>query len=496
MNAYQDLETRFRRLGVLGGVEQVLHWDRAVMMPPGGATARSDQLAELSLLEHDLMTAPEMADLLGAAAEGAGALSAWQRANLEEMQRLWRHATALPGDLVTALSHANSACEMIWREARGRNDFAAVVPALETVVTLVREKAQAKAAALDLGPYDALLDAYDPGMRQAEIDGIFADLRDFLPEAIGRVIERQAAGAALLPVTGAITVAAQRALGERIMGAIGFNTDFGRLDVSHHPFTAGVPDDVRITTRYKDDAFTESLMGVIHETGHALYERGLPEAWRWQPVGMARGMTIHESQSLLMEMQACRSSAFVAFAAPIMRETFKGTGPAWEVDNLLRLYHKVDRTPIRVEADEVTYPAHILLRYDLETAMVAGDLAVVDLPGAWREGMRTLLGIEVADDKDGCMQDIHWYGGDFGYFPTYTLGAMAAAQLFAAACRADADVMPGIGRGDFTPLLAWLRTHVHSKGSLLGTNALLEEATGAPLGAAAFKRHIDARYLA
>ncbi|MEK9944560.1 MAG: carboxypeptidase M32 [Alphaproteobacteria bacterium] len=496
MNAYQDLETRFRRLGVLGGVEQVLHWDRAVMMPPGGATARSDQLAELSLLEHDLMTAPEMADLLGAAAEGAGALSAWQYANLAEMQRLWRHATALPGDLVTALSHANSACEMIWREARGRNDFAAVVPALETVVTLVREKAQAKAAALDLGPYDALLDAYDPGMRRAEIDGIFADLRDVLPEMIGRVIERQAAGPALLAVTGDITVAAQRALGERIMAAIGFDTDFGRLDVSHHPFTAGVPDDVRITTRYKDDAFTESLMGVIHETGHALYERGLPEAWRWQPVGMARGMTIHESQSLLMEMQACRSPAFVAFAAPIMRETFKGTGPAWEIENLLRLYHKVDRTPIRVEADEVTYPAHILLRYDLETAMVAGDLAVVDLPGAWREGMRTLLGIEVADDKDGCMQDIHWYGGDFGYFPTYTLGALAAAQLFRAACDAETGVMEGIGQGDFTPLLTWLRTHVHEKGSLLGTNELLAEATGAPLGVAAFRAHIEARYLA
>lgn len=495
MNAYQDLEARFRRLGVLGGVEQVLHWDRAVMMPPGGATARSDQLAELSLLEHDLMTAPEMADLLGAAAEGAGELSVWQRANLAEMRRLWRHATALPGELVTALSHANSACEMIWREARGRDDFAAVVPALETVVRLVREKAQAKAAALDLGPYDALLDAYDPGIRQTEIDGIFAELRGFLPDLINRVIERQAAGPALLPVTGGITVAAQRALGERIMAAIGFDTEFGRLDVSHHPFSAGVPDDVRITTRYKDDAFTESLMGVIHETGHALYERGLPEAWRWQPVGMARGMTIHESQSLLMEMQACRSSAFVAFAAPIMRETFKGTGPAWEVDNLLRLYLKVDRTPIRVEADEVTYPAHILLRYDLETAMVAGDIAVADLPGAWREGMRSLLGIEVADDKDGCMQDIHWYGGDFGYFPTYTLGALAAAQLFRAARDAEAGVIEGIGRGDFAPLLAWLRTDVHGKGSLLGTNDLLEEATGAPLGVAAFRAHIEARYL-
>ena len=495
MTAYQHLEARFRRLGVLGGVGQVLHWDRAVMMPPGGATSRADQLAELSLLEHELITAPDMGDLLAQADTAGGTLSDWQSANLREMRRYWRHATAVPGDLVSAMSHANSACEMIWREARARDDFAAVVPALEEVVNLVRQKAQAKAAALDLLPYDALLDAYDPGMRRAEIDGIFGELRVFLPDLIGRVIDRQAAGAALLPVTGKTTVAAQRVLGERIMMALGFDTDFGRLDVSHHPFSAGVPDDVRITTRYKADAFTESLMGVIHETGHALYERGLPADWRWQPVGVARGMTMHESQSLLMEMQACRSPAFVAFAAPIMRETFGGTGPSWETGNLLRLYHKVDRSLIRVEADEVTYPAHILLRYDLESAMVAGDLHVADLPGAWRDGLRTLLDIAAPDDKDGCMQDIHWFGGDFGYFPTYTLGALAAAQLFQAACDANPDVMAGIGRGDFSPLLTWLRAQVHSKGSLLGTNALLVEATGAPLGAAAFRAHIEQRYL-
>ncbi|MEQ8247441.1 MAG: carboxypeptidase M32 [Alphaproteobacteria bacterium] len=495
MNDYQQLETRFRRLGVLGGVGQVLHWDRAVMMPPGGATSRADQLAELSLLEHDLITAPDMADLLAAADQHRAALNPWQAANLREMRRLWRHATAVPGDLVAATSHANSACEMIWRDARARNDFAAVTPALEAVVVLVREKAQAKAAALDLSPYDALLDAYDPGMRRAEIDGIFDELRAFLPELIGRVVERQAAGPALLPVAGETSVAAQQVLGERIMAAIGFDTDFGRLDVSHHPFSAGVPDDVRITTRYSADAFTESLMGVIHETGHALYERGLPKDWRWQPVGMARGMTIHESQSLLMEMQACRSPAFIRFAAPIMRETFGGRGATWDTDNLMRLYHQVERSLIRVEADEVTYPAHILLRYDLESALVAGDLVVADLPGAWCEGMRALLDIAVPDDKDGCMQDVHWFGGDFGYFPTYTLGALAAAQLFRVACNGDPAVMAGIGVGNFVPLLSWLRAHVHSKGSLLGTNDLLIEATGSPLGAAAFKAHVEQRYL-
>ncbi len=495
MSAYLNLEARFRRLGVLGGVEQVLHWDRAVMMPPGGAEARSDQIAELSQLEHELLTAPDMEDLLAAAEEEHDDLDSWSRANLREMQRTWRHATALPGDLVGALSRANSACEMTWREARARNDFAAVLPSFEEVVRLVREKAAAKAQALGLGAYDALLDAYDPGTRASAVDSIFGELREFLPALIDDVLARQAGGANLLALDGKITTAAQRKLGERIMTAIGFETAFGRLDVSHHPFSSGVPDDVRITTRYKADDFTESLMAVIHETGHALYERGLPADWRWQPVGMARGMTIHESQSLLMEMQACRSPAFVRFAAPIMRETFSGTGPAWEIDNLLRVYHKVERSLIRVEADEVTYPAHIILRYDLEQAMIAGDLTVSDLPGAWREGMRALLGIDVPSDKDGCMQDIHWFGGDFGYFPTYTLGALAAAQFFAAATAADGDIIDGIGRGDFSPLLAWLRTNVHGKGALLPTDELIVEATGQPLSADAFVAHVRARYL-
>lgn len=495
MSTYTTLEQRFRRLGVLGGVEQVLHWDRAVMMPPGGAGARSDQLVELSLMAHELITAPDMDDLLAEAEAASAGLTDWQQANLREMRRLWRHATALPSDLVGALSQANSACEMTWREARAADDFAAVRPALEKVVSLAREKAAVKGAALGLDPYDALLDAYDPGTRHAEVDRIFGELRAVLPGLIDRVVARQAAGPALLPTDGKITTAAQRKLGERIMVAIGFDTDFGRLDVSHHPFSAGVPDDVRITTRYKADDFTESLMAVIHETGHALYERGLPADWRWQPVGMARGMTIHESQSLLMEMQACRSPGFVRFATPIMRETFGGTGPAWDTDNMLRLYHKVERSLIRVEADEVTYPAHIIMRYDLERAIVAGDLAVTDLPGAWREGMRKLLDVAVPNDKDGCMQDIHWYGGDFGYFPTYTLGALAAAQLFAAVCKGDPAVLEGIGKGDFAPLLSWLRTHVHGKGSLLATNDLIEQASGAPLGAGAFLAHVEQRYL-
>ncbi len=495
LTAYQDLEKRFKRLSDIRGAEGVLHWDSATMMPPGGAEARGEQLATLSVIAHQAITDPALEALLDEAEGQAGYLDGWQSANLREMRRAWRHANAVGADLVEALSREGTACEMAWRGARKDDDFAALSPKLASLLGLVREKAAAKAAAFGCSAYDALLDAYDPGTSSADIDVIFDDVREFLPGLIAEVTERQAQAPPPLPLDGAITVEAQRALGEAMMVQVGFDTHFGRLDVSHHPFTVGVPDDIRITTRYKDGDFTESLMAVLHETGHALYERGLPKDWRGQPVGEARGMTLHESQSLLMEMQASRSDAFLTFAAPVIRKAFGGTGPAWSEDNLRRIYRKVEPGLIRVEADEVTYPAHILLRYDLERAMLADDLQVADLPGAWAEGVKKWLGLDVPDDRDGCMQDIHWYGGDFGYFPTYTLGAMNGAQLYAAAQRAFPSIPGEIARGRFETLNGWLRDNVWSKGSLLSTDDLMRSATGEVLNPKYFKRHLEARYL-
>ncbi|MDH5750008.1 MAG: carboxypeptidase M32, partial [Rhodospirillales bacterium] len=420
----------------------------------------------------------------------------WQAANVREMRRLWVHATALDEALVLALSRAGSACENKWREARPKGDFAAILPELKTLLSLVRETAQAKADALGVSPYDALLDQYEPGGKSAEIDPVFADLESFLPGFLGEVLEHQAQEPAVIPLQGPFSIAAQRALGVKMMAALGFDFDFGRLDVSLHPFCGGTPDDVRITTRYDESDFTSSLMGVVHETGHAMYERGLPEKWRRQPVGEARGMSMHESQSLLIEMQVCRSSDFLSFAAPHMREAFKGSGPAWGADNLGRLYTRVERSFIRVDADEVTYPLHVLLRYGLEKALIKGEMEADDIPLAWNEGMERLLGITPPSDREGCLQDLHWYDGAWGYFPTYTLGAMTAAQLFAAARKADAAILPGIARGDFAPLMAWLRTNVHEKASSKTGREILIEATGQPLNAQVFEGHLRARYLA
>ncbi|TCS62650.1 carboxypeptidase M32 [Varunaivibrio sulfuroxidans] len=491
---YRDLEARFARLDALEGASAMLHWDMSAMMPAGGAESRAEQLAVLKTLGHAMLCAPEMADLLGAAATQSD-LDPWQRANITEMRRRWVHATAIDDTLVEALSRACSACETVWRGARAENDFARVLPFMKEVLALTREVGAAKAEKLGVSVYDALLDEYEPDGRAHDIDAIFADLEAFLPDFLSDVMDVQARKPAPLPLDGPFPIDRQRGLGLSIMKSLGFDFEHGRLDVSLHPFCGGVPDDVRITTRYSEDDFASSLMGVIHETGHALYERGLPTQWSRQPVGKARGMSLHESQSLLMEMQACRSLQFLSFAAPIMRKAFDAQGPAWTADNLARLYTRVEPGFIRVDADEVTYPAHVILRYRLEKALIGGDMRLEELPGAWNEGLHALLGITPPNDRLGCLQDIHWYDGAWGYFPTYTLGAMTAAQLFDAARKAQPGLPDAIARGNFAPLLGWLRSHVHERASSASSTDIITAATGKALDADIFKNHLKARYL-
>jgi carboxypeptidase Taq len=494
MDAYRRLEGRFRRWSALREAAGMLHWDMSAMMPEGGHAARAEQLAALDVVSHEMLTAGVTGELLQNAADG-NELDHWQRANLGEMQRLYVHATALDVDLVEALAKASATCESAWRQARPAGDFAGVKPHLEKLLALTRQAAQAKAAQLDCSPYEALMDQYEPGARVAAIDPIFADYADFLPDFLADVLDHQARQPQPVEPQGPFPIAQQQALGKRIMATLGFDFDHGRVDTSLHPFCGGTPDDVRITTRYDENQFVFALMGIIHETGHALYERQLPVTWRLQPVGQARGMTVHESQSLLMEMQACRSAEFCHYLSPLLGEAFPGQAAAFAPDNLRLLYTRVKPGFIRVDADEVTYPAHVILRYRLEQALVGGDLSVADLPAAWNEGFKKLLGLVVANDREGCLQDIHWFDGAFGYFPCYSLGAMTAAQIFAAAVAAKPQIPAAIGKGDFAPLRGWLADHVHGLASSLSTPEIVAKATGKPLDSNIFKAHLRRRYL-
>ena len=491
MTAYDRVAARFARIATLGEASAVLGWDASAMMPPGGAAARGDQLAVLAGLSHGLLTAPEVADEL---AEAEAVEDPWRVANLVLMRHAHVRATALPGDLVEAQARANSSCEIVWREAKAGSDFALVSGHLADVVRLTREAASLLGPALGLSPYDALMDGFQRGVTSAEAEAVFARYEGFLRDALPRAEERQAALPRPLPVPGAAE-AVQEGLCRVLAQRAGLDFAHARLDRSAHPFCGGSPTDIRITTRYDSADPAQAVRAVLHETGHALYERNLPRAHARQPVGEAAGMAVHESQSLIIEMQACLSDAFLSWLGPEMHGALGGDPAPYAPENLARLWRRVERGFIRVDADEMTYPAHVILRFRLEQALIADELQVADLPGAWNDGLKALLGIVPPDDARGCLQDIHWYDGLFGYFPSYSLGAMAAAQLMVAARDAVPELDAALGRGDLSPLLGWLRERVHAQGSLLGFNALLRSATGRPLDPAAFEAHLAARYL-
>lgn len=493
MSAYDSLRKQFHLISSLQQARGFLEWDMQTVMPEGGAEARSEQLAALQAVCHERLTDPRMAEWLDAAADDVE--DPWDVANLREMRRTWEHTAGVDPDLVEALARAGTRCTMLWRSARRDNDFAGWAPAQQEVVSLVRDLASQKGARLGLDPYDALLDQFEPGMTAVRIETVFAPLTAAIPSLIDEVLEAQAGEPQLVSLEGTYPIERQRQLALTFMNLLGYDDSRGRLDVSVHPFCGGGPDDVRITTRYREDEFLSSLMGVLHETGHALYELNLPRQWRSQPVGRARSMGVHESQSLSVEMQLSRSRHFIEFALPTWKEAFGGEGPAWEIGNIVRRVQRVERGLIRVDADEVTYPMHVVLRFELERALIAGSLDVADLPDAWREGMQAKLGIVPSDDRDGCMQDIHWTDGAFGYFPSYTLGAMTAAQLFEAMRDAHPDLDEKVRRGELAVVTDWLAANVHQHASRFGTEELVERATGRPLDPQTFLRHLRRRYV-
>jgi len=490
MTPYDRAVQKFTRIATLNEAASILSWDGAAMMPPGGATARGEQMATLAGLSHDLLTAPDLADDLAAAVPPN---DEWRAVNLDLMREDQKRATALPRDLVEAATRANSACETLWREARPASDFLSVRPALEEVVNLARQAAEILGQALGRTPYDALMSGYQRGLTAADVTPIFARYEAFLQSALPVAEARQRANPPEQLPPGPFPTDAQEQLCRRLSAAAGLNFGAARLDRSAHPFCGGTPTDIRITTRYDEQDFCAALMGVLHETGHALYEQNRPKPYARQPVGESAGMAAHESQSLIVEMQAVRSDAYLFYLAPLASDAFATTITPAALKSRLR---HVERTFIRVEADEMTYPAHVILRYRLEQALISGDLAVADLPAAWNDGFHALLGITPPDDRRGCLQDIHWYDGLIGYFPSYTLGAMAAAQLMAAARKAIPTLDDSLTTGDLSPLTTWLTANVHSQGARLTFNALLTAATGEPLNPTHFETHLATRYLA
>ncbi len=465
-------------LADLASVEMLLHWDQLVMMPGEGAVARAQQHGALARLTHERATAEEIGDWLGEL-DGAD-MDELDRDIVRLARRDWERARRVPEELAVDLARASADGQESWRLARAQDDFGAFLPALERNVELARAHGECLAEKGE-SPYDALLSDYDFGLRTEDLRRLFGALALALPPLVAEAQVTSPRRALEVPVS------AQQVAVANTLRRIGVDAESWRVDVSAHPFTAWIGRrDTRLTTRYIDGE-VESLLSSLHEYGHALYERQVDPALERTNLGRGTSMSIHESQSKLWENHVARNPGF----AEVLAAELGAGGFAVAPTELHGALMSVAPSVVRVSADPLTYPLHIILRFELELALIAGELAVADLPAAWRDGMRRLLGVEVPSDALGCLQDVHWGAGMFGYFPSYGLGCLIAAQLWEAM---QADLGPreeDLRQGEVAPIQRWLGEHVHRHGRRLDTIPLIEEATGRALEIEPFLRYVN-----
>ena len=481
-DAYAELRRHLRELAALNSAIALLGWDQETMMPPAATPARAEELSLLSRLAHERAISDELGELL-AKCESDRALSsdAATAANLREIRTDHDRARKLPMELVAEFSETTSLALEAWKTARSENEYSTFQPWLEKIVVLCRRKADCLGFPQGGEAYDALLDEFEPGMSAATVESIFGPLREALVPLIDTIADAPAPDDG--PNRVEVPVEVQQVFNQDVVRRVGFDLQAGRLDTSTHPFSTGVsPGDTRITTRYTQAGLAEALSSTLHEAGHGMYEQGLPKSEHWgEPLGESLGLGIHESQSRLWENQVGRSREFWRWVHPILTAATNDCFRAYDAEALYRAANIVRPNLIRVESDEVTYNLHVMLRFGLERSLLTGDLATVDLPGAWNERMRNDLGLEVPDDARGCLQDIHWSMGMIGYFPTYTLGTLYSAQFWEAILRDLPDLSASIQRGEFGSLLGWLREKVHRRGRRLPAEALCIELTGRKL---------------
>ena len=491
-SAYDELIRLSREEAVLASCVDVLEWDEETCLPRAGVAHRSEQLALLAGLLHDRTTDPRVEELL-AALEGSGFVADPESpaaVNVREMRRAYDRERRLPRRLVEEAARVTALAQQVWADAREASDFARFRPWLERQLVLAREEADA--VGFPETRYDALLEDYEPGVTTRQVAALFAILRDELVPLVQAMDDRRTP-----PLRRDYPVERQRIFAEAVANAVGFDFDRGRLDTAVHPFCTSLgPGDCRITSRYAAGDFASGFFSALHEVGHALYEQGLDPAHYGTPMGDAASLGLHESQSRLWENFVGRSRPFWQHFFPRARGVFHEALHDVRLDAFVASLNRVERSPIRTEADEVTYNLHILIRFEIEQALLSGDLPVRDLPGAWADAYRDFLGIVPANDREGCLQDGHWAEGLLGYFPTYALGNVYAAQLVAAARAELGDLDAQFARGDFGGLLGWLRTRVHCHGQRYAVADLVRRATGAPPDSRALVESLRVRYVA
>ncbi len=490
--AYAELISRLKRVHVLGTVNSLLGWDEQVNLPPDSADLRAEQLALMAELQHSAAGDPRIGELLDGLEARRGGLSGNQQVVLRLARRDYDRVVKLPPEFVREKARHSSRAFHAWAKCRAASDFLGFAPFIEKHLELAKQEAAFLGYAA--APYDYMIDRNDPGMTAEAIEGLFAELKEGLMPVMRGIIASPVK--ARPGIFRGFPVEQQRTFLRAVTERIGFNYRRGRIDVSLHPFCDGSGADLRMTTRFDEDNPLDSLFSAIHETGHGLYEQGTLIEHQGTPLGQAVGMAVHESQSRLWENQVARSRPFWRFFEPRFRETFPAQLGAVSSDELYLAVNAVRPTLIRVDADEVTYNLHIILRFEIEKRLFAGTLAVADLPAAWNALAQELIGLRPANDREGVLQDVHWSGGAFGYFPSYCLGNMMAAQFW---YKAQGD-LPGLdddfARGDFSRLLGWLRRNIHAQGRRHDTRGLVKVVTGEPLSPAHLLRYLRERYCA
>ncbi len=478
--AYDELIRQTREASLLASCAELLGWDEETYMPRGGVAHRGSQMALLAGLCHERAADPRLGELLDVVERSSLVQDPESPAavNVRELRRLYERSVRLPRSLVEEVARSTSFAQQVWAEARENADYARLRPWLEKVLSLKRREAECLAG--EGGLYDALLDEYEPGAHSAEVARVFAALREELVPLV-----RAVAGSKRRAHVGLLhreyPVDRQRVFSETTAAALGFDFQCGRLDTTAHPFFSTIgPGDCRITTRFTGHDFSDGFFSTLHEVGHALYEQGLDPAHHGTPMGEAPSLGLHESQSRLWENIVGRSRAFWLHFFPLARQVFHETLRDVTLDDFHFAVNHVEPSPGRVQADEITYNLHIFLRFELEQALVSGDLNPADLPAAWNDASRRYLGVAPRDDAEGCLQDGHWAAGMFGYFPTYTLGNLFGAQLYARAEEELGDLGSAFVRGDFTDLLGWLRASVYRHGHRYRAARLIEKGTGSP----------------
>lgn len=492
---YLKLEEHFKQITHLQNLAALIHCDAEISLPPGSAPSRHQELGTLIEIIHQMATASSVKPLIQAAIQEVSYLDVWQKSNLATIQKAYEHAQCISPELQAAYSIATSECEFTWRTARKKNDFKTLVPFLNRVFDLARQIAHTKAKHFGKDPYDILMDSYDPDRTSQEVQEVYDILKVELPKLLAQITTKQQSDT-VIPLSEKIDEQIQKAIGLRIMEKMGFDFDKGRLDKSAHPFCNGSNDDVRLTTRYDESNFLTGIFGIIHETGHGLYQQNLPVLYRNQPVGQAKGMAFHESQSLIMECQACITPEFMQFLAKLLRDDFGLKGAAYSAENLYKLQTRVKPSLIRVDADEVTYPLHVILRFEIEKAIIKDNLQAEDIPALWNTKMKEYVGIIPPTDSDGCMQDVHWPAGLIGYFPAYTNGAIIGSMLMKAAQAKYPLLKKQLSEGNFHDLNTYLNEKLRCWGSAKDSTDLLQTATGhRKINPGIFIEYLQGKYL-